>query len=482
MKKVAGRKGARRALLLCVAALCLARVSFSERMLARPFPEAPLSPEWMPQAQVRPGGAPLSPAEQALRERPFRGGGVYNMYPDAPAAAPGAAEAPAADKAPCGYKPFYISHFGRHGARYNVGGYDRMYEWLEGAHAAGALTPFGETVRDRYARMYPSVRKREGDLAFKGQAQQDGIARRMYRRYRQAFRSAPRVEAVSSTSGRCIMTMSAFCHRLTAEQPSLEIRMDVGERYNAYMRPSSSSNPHYEPSGAIRKSGPAYDAYKADHERLRARFDPDPFVKRLFADPSYADSLCQGDRHRFAEEFYFLVASTQCIDYEEDFHDIFTPEEWYALWEADSFQYYAHFGPGPYFKGLQWAVVDTLLSDFLVKAEADIAAGDVAARLRFGHDTGLMSLLVILGADGFATPAPTPEEAAACWQNWRFTMSVNLQWVFYRNRRGNILVRVLLNEQDLKLPFAEGPYYEWTALQAWCRERLALAHNLLQSE
>ena len=61
-------------------------------------------------------------------------------------------------------------------------------------------------------------------------------------------------------------------------------------------------------------------------------------------------------------------------------------------------------------------------------------------------------------------------------------MSVNLQWIFYRNRRGDILVRILLNEQDLGLPVGEGPFYEWPALRAWCQERLALANHLLQSE
>ena len=449
------------------------------------------------------------PARMAQAERvdPVRGGGVYNLYPWrsggeavpvgkaspawelAPAGEATLArdralpEPPAAGKAPCGYKPFYISHWGRHGARYDVGGYDRILGWLDGAHAAGALTAFGETVRERYVRMYPTVRKREGDLTFRGQEQQRGIAHRMYKRYRDVFRRAPRLDAVSSTSGRCIMTMSAFCRQMTAEMPLLAVRMDAGERYNAYMRPSSPSNPHYPPYGKVRKGGPGLEAYEADFRRLRDRMDPDPFIARLFAVPAYADSICRGDRRELADAFYFLVASTQCIDYEEDFHDIFTPEEWDALWEADNFQYYAHFGPGTYFKGLQWACADTLLSDILTKADADIASGAVGARCRFGHDTGLMSLLALLGAEGFSTPASCAEEAAALWQNWRFPKSVNLQWIFYRNRQGHILVRLLLNEsEDLVLPVGDGPYYEWTALRAYCKERLAVAQTLLQSQ
>ena len=442
----------RRAVLLVTAAWLLAGTSFPGHAL-------PAYPQALP--------------AQALREQPLRDGGVYNMYPEAPE--------PAAIAPPRGYKPFYISHWGRHGARYDVGGYDRILGWLEGAHEAGALTAFGETVRERYVRMYPSVR--EGDLTLLGQDQQRGIAHRMFRRYRNVFRRAPRLEAVSSTSGRCIMTMSVFCQQMTAEMPSLSVQMDAGERYNAYMRPSSASNPHYPPYGAVRKGGPGLEAYEADLQRLRDRMDPGPFVARLFADPSYADGLCGGDLRELADAFYFLAASTRCIGSEESFDDIFTPAEWYALWEADSFQYYAHFGPGPYFKGLQWACADTLLSDILTKADADIASGAVGARCRFGHDTGLMSLLALLGAEGFATQAGCAEEAAAAWQNWRFPKSVNLQWIFYRNRQGRILVRLLLNEsEDLKLPVGDGPYYEWTELRAYCLERLAVAQTLLQSE
>ena len=46
-----------------------------------------------------------------IEENPERAGGVYHYYEYAPSAL---------TKAPKGYKPFYISHYGRHGSRYHT--------------------------------------------------------------------------------------------------------------------------------------------------------------------------------------------------------------------------------------------------------------------------------------------------------------------------------------------------------------------------
>ena len=50
---------------------------------------------------------------------------------------------PAMTPAPKGYKPFYISHYGRHGARYCEREFDSLAVWLEKAATAGVLTEKG---------------------------------------------------------------------------------------------------------------------------------------------------------------------------------------------------------------------------------------------------------------------------------------------------------------------------------------------------
>ncbi|MBR6933619.1 MAG: hypothetical protein IKH49_10020 [Bacteroidales bacterium] len=423
-------------------------------------------------------GQETGKARSEILSVPFRGGGVYNMYPESP-------EAPGTP--PKGYKPFYISHFGRHGARYNLGGYETLLRRLDKAHEQGLLTPYGETFRFRYRKMFPSLRDRGGDLSFKGQRQQFGIAHRMSRNYPEVFRRAPHIVAVSSTVQRCVLTMGAFCLQMAREMPGIDIRMDQGNVYMDYMSAQSDFNPAYIASKRVRKDSVRNADYRKNLAVLVEQVDFEPILGRLFTDPAAAAPIFNDDPKGFVSDLYYLVASTQCVDYEEDFHDLFTPEEWYGLWAVDNFQFYAHFGPAPYFGGLQWATAETLLRKILDEARQDLGEGRIGLRCRFGHDIGLMALLSLLRADGFALGPADPAKVADCWQDYNFPMSVNLQWIFFRNREGKILVHLLLNEEELNLPLPAvvskdgGKYYEWDLLQGYCEERIADAKRLIES-
>jgi hypothetical protein len=50
------------------------------------------------------------------------------------------------------------------------------------------------------------------------------------------------------------------------------------------------------------------------------------------------------------------------------------------------------------------------------------------------------------------------------------TMATNIQFIFYRNRAGEVLVKILYNEKETLLagvPAYEGPYYRWSELRAY---------------
>ena len=130
-----------------------------------------------------------------------KAGGIYSLYEE-----PKAVPAPA----PKGYKPFYISHFGRHGARHNSADPAFLLNLLDRAAEDGKLTPLGEDVRARYTALYPQLKLREGDLTAIGTAQLEGIARRMMTLYPRVFRKGRTVQAVSSTSPRCLLFHGRF--------------------------------------------------------------------------------------------------------------------------------------------------------------------------------------------------------------------------------------------------------------------------------
>ena len=91
--------------------------------------------------------------------------------------------------APEGEKPFYLSHYGRHGSRYLINNdeYKRPYEILKAADEAGKLTPLGKDVLKRVKLIYDEAYKRLGELTPLGAIQHRQIAKRMYERFPEIF-------------------------------------------------------------------------------------------------------------------------------------------------------------------------------------------------------------------------------------------------------------------------------------------------------
>ena len=88
---------------------------------------------------------------EAILEDIARTGGVYYAYPVKEAIA---------TPPPKGYKPFYISHYARHGSRWiqSEQDYKTVVDIFEKAHQAGVLTALGEDVRKRMALVWEDAR------------------------------------------------------------------------------------------------------------------------------------------------------------------------------------------------------------------------------------------------------------------------------------------------------------------------------------
>ena len=307
-----------------------------------------------------------------------KAGGIYSLYEE-----PKAVPAPA----PKGYKPFYISHFGRHGARHNSADPAFLLNLLDRAAEDGKLTPLGEDVRARYTALYPQLKLREGDLTAVGTAQLEGIARRMITLYPRVFRKGRTVQAVSSTSPRCLLSMAAFLQGLRSSGWKGDIRLDTGNAWMRTVAPHRKANELYvQQRGRIRTEDRA--AWEADVQRLRDEIDEKAFLSRLFTDEEWVRT--QGDPQAFMKGFYSLAVSTPCTGLSEDFYDLFTPEELYREWAVENLRYYGYFGPSKYFGGTSWAIAAPALEKIISDADEDLRTGTTAARLRFGHDVGLM--------------------------------------------------------------------------------------------
>ena len=113
----------------------------------------------------------------------------YCIYPDS--------ILPTMTPPPAGKRPFYISHYGRHGSRYlsNRKAYDIPYRMLCRADSLDELTPIGQDVLREMRIIISDSEGRWGDLSSLGKLQHRRIAQRMMERFPEVF-SLPDVKSL----------------------------------------------------------------------------------------------------------------------------------------------------------------------------------------------------------------------------------------------------------------------------------------------
>ncbi len=358
--------------------------------------------------------------------------------------------------APKGYKPFYLSHYGRHGARYawQSDMYERLHKVFGLAEDEENLTELGRDYHKRFELLYPDVKYRTGDLSRKGWQQQQELAERMYRNFPELFGKDAYVMARTSTSTRCVMTMSAFCLGLKGMNPKLEIYENFGKYYLPAILPLDGSNPFREEDYKITEE-PFEETYDQYVERT---VNYKPILARLFKNPDMAvEPAKQWD---FVSYLYFFAAGMQSLDTDLSFYDIFTPEERIALWKADNFQFYWYAWPTRY--GYM-----PIVKDIITCADDRIASGKLGADLRFGHDYTILPLMMLLDLNGMGHEVTDPDDISSWCRTSQVPMGANVHFVFYKNSAGDILFKVLHNgkEATIGIDTNQWPYYAWNAFK-----------------
>ena len=358
--------------------------------------------------------------------------------------------------APKGYKAFYLSHYGRHGARYawQSDMYKRLHKVFKAAKEDDNLTDLGKDFRARFETLYPDVKYRTGDLSRKGWQQQQELAARMYWNFPEIFDDDAYVMARTSTSTRCVMTMSSFCLGLKGMNPKLEIFENFGKYFLPAILPLDGSNPFREEDYKVTEE-PFEETYEQYVERT---IDYKTILARLFKDPDKA--LPQKEHWDFVSYLYCFAAGMKSLDTDLEFYDIFTPEERVALWKADNFQFYWYAWPTRY--GYM-----PIVKDIIEKADERIASGQKGADLRFGHDYTILPLMMILDLDGMGKAVENPDDISSWCRTSQVPMGANVHFVFYRNKAGDVLFKVLHNGREATLPLEteNWPYYSWNSFK-----------------
>ena len=366
-------------------------------------------------------------------------------------------------KAPSGYTPFYISHYGRHGSRYYWN--DVMYREIDSvltkAHALGQLTPVGERFREKYDACKKELALGVSELSDLGWEQHQFIARTMYNNFPEVFKNGGDVYAISSLVGRCVMSMAAFCLELTQQNPKIEIREESARKVLDGVKPDDRQNP-------LRKRWPRS---KPRYEKNRSQFTGKDSLREMIIPRVFTSTEgLPGTAHHIGSNLINLYTSLPSIGHEGIMEGIITDEELAARWETENLGGYSWvFGP-------RYDMIP-ILQDIIKKAD-DVVTGKTqrVADLRFGHDTCLGPLTVLMGINGADKDPENPYDVKDCYQTWETCKASNMQLIFYHGKKQgqDILVKCLLNGQEatLPLPADQYPYYRWQDFKQFFIERI----------
>ena len=366
-------------------------------------------------------------------------------------------------RAPFGYRPFYISHYGRHGCRYmsEEKQVAVVMDVLKAAREQDLLTGEGERLCDDIIAFDAAQEGLYGQLAPPGAAEHRHIARRMYKKFRSVFscRKRREVHCISSMLPRCIVSMTNFCMELNSAAPKLEFDIRAGLRYYKRLNTPDTTRTLV----ALRER-----SREALYPLFPDFFDDTPFFGRIFSDPAAARSLST-DWTNFFLKLYDCSCDASCAGIDVNLSRYLTENEFLGLMRFRNCIIFAEDGRNPLNWEARKPMVRVFLDEILTKADAAVAGNAVAADFRFGHDSGLSGLLSLMGVKGYDVES-TPEKA---WEVWdaseMMPMASNLQIVFYKSFFSRkVLVKLLFNEKETSIPaLGKGPYYKWDELREY---------------
>jgi hypothetical protein len=378
--------------------------------------------------------------------------------------------------APSGKKPFYLSHYGRHGSRFLIeqNDYDFPYQILAKADSAGKLTPLGKDVLKRVTLLRAEADNHLGELTPLGAKQHQQIAKRMFERFPEVFEGKANVDAKSTTVNRCILSMEYALLQLISMNPSLHVAHEAAKFDMWYM--------NYQDKKLNRQKMDS--TIKVVFQDFLQKYDKsESLMEKLFNDMTYAKE--QVDARELTSALFKLASNLQSTELRRKItlYDLFSDEEVYGYWKINNAWWYINFGGYTLNGSKQPYSQRMLLRRIIQEADSCIQLEKPCATLRFGHESMLLPLTCLLELDGFGLQTDNLESLERRgWLNYKiFPMGANIQFVFYRKdlQDKDVLVKVLLNENEVSLPVNSNmqPYYKWSDVRDYYLRKLDAYQN-----
>ncbi len=307
---------------------------------------------------------------------------------------------------------------------------------------------------------------REGELTQLGAEQHRGIAKRMFERFPQVFAGETHVDARSTVVIRCILSMENELLQLAALNPKISFTSDASYHDMYYMNDNDTS-----PYAPMIRTTAAEDSLEAFYKR---HGNAPHLMKTIFNDANYAKSV---NERSLARQLFSTAIALQNTELRHQFKpvwDIFAADELYDQWLLTTAYWYTYAGPNKLNDGAGMYTQLNLVKNILETADSCVALPHPGATLRFAHESDVLPLVCLLNLNGYGNPRSSLENLDdEDWDVYNvFPMACNVQFVFFKNPKNtskDVLVKVLLNENEAKLPIKAytGPYYKWKDVRAY---------------
>ncbi len=398
-----------------------------------------------------------------IRQAPSYASCNYYIYPDSITTP--------LTPSPEGKKPFYISHYGRHGSRYisSRSGYDIPYVMMQQADSLNELTEEGQKVLHEMNIIMRNTENRWGELTGFGKKQMQQIGQRMAERFPEVLCPGARVTGISTTVPRCIESMGACLMQMLQVCPQLQVTMQSSKRTQCYM--------NYQDHQLRRYMTP--EAKKAYELYTDPRMGNTRLMELIFKNPDIVKEVV--DEGQFSYYLMKMGLFQLNINYNQSTYlmTLFDTDDLYLMWQIDNALWYIQHGACKLNGGSQPYSQRYLLRQLIADADSCIRLERPGAQLRFGHETVVLPLVCLIGVNGFDLETDNLDEleAKGWWCSSVFPMASNLQFIFYRShpKDPDVLFKVLLNEVEATLPLqpVSGPYYRWTDFRQYCLDKLS---------
>lgn len=356
---------------------------------------------------------------------------------------------------PDSLEPRYVSHVGRHGARYPASSANclKLREALDQAFEAGTITPLGRELQNLNEAVIAASTDRWGALDSLGMAEQRGIASRMMANWGPLFNQGT-VMALSSYSPRSMMSMFSFVHQMDRLNNRLEFMTTTGRINSATMRPFDVDEDYLE----FRKDNvwkPAYDEY------FEAVCPITAITRVLGKDFPFGDTSRARD---LAITEYYVLAGLQAMHMPNVMDKYFDTKEMNALWSCFNLRQYLQ-RTATTVSTVPADIAAQLVLDIITRADQAIEGTNPAvADLRFGHAETIMPLVSLLKLPGCYYLTNYFDTVAGHWKDFDVVpMAANVQFVFFQAKASKRwYVQTLLNEVPVNLiPNDTRRYVPW---------------------